>query len=102
MISEADALLAKGITEFYTGAFDDTLVDLRNYLQFKGEKSGLANFYIGALKATQYHLGGATDQKLAEAANESFRAAKKASKFKVPEKYVSPKIIQMYTSVAGM
>ena len=101
VISEADTLLGKGITEFYTAQFDDALIDLRNYLQFKGEKVGLANFYIGALKATQYHLAGASDPKYLNAANEAFRAAKKAPKFKVPEKYVSPKIMEMYNG-AGM
>jgi len=98
VISEADALLGKGITEFYTAQFDDALIDLRNYLQFKGEKVGLANFYIGALKATQYHLAGASDPKLQEAAMAAFRAAKKSPKFRVPEKYVSPKIVEMYNS----
>ena len=101
VISEADTLLGKGITEFYTAQFDDALIDLRNYLQFKGEKVGLANFYIGALKATQYHLAGASDQKYLEAALAAFKAAKKAPKFKVPEKYVSPKIMEMYNT-AGM
>lgn len=101
VISEADQLLGKGITEFYTAQFDDALIDLRNYIQFKGEKVGLANFYIGALKATQYHLAGASDPKLQEAALSAFKAAKKSPKFKVPEKYVSPKIIEMYNS-AGM
>ncbi len=101
VISEADALLGKGITEFYTAQFDDAIFDLRNYLQFKGEKSGLANFYIGAIKATQYHLAGASDPKLQDAAITAFKAAKKAPKFKVPEKYVSPKIIEMYKN-AGM
>ncbi|HYX68529.1 MAG TPA: PKD domain-containing protein [Terriglobales bacterium] len=101
VISEADALLGKGITEFYTAQFDDAMIDLRNYLQFKGEKVGLANFYIGALKATQYHLSGANDPKLQEAAMGAFKAAKKSPKFKVPEKYVSPKIVEMYNS-AGM
>ncbi len=100
VISEADTLLAKGITEFYTGAFDDAYSDLRDYLKFKGEKVGLANFYMGALKATQYHLGGGTDQKLADAANNAFRAAKKAPKFRVPEKYISPKIVAMYNGVS--
>ena len=101
VISEADALLGKGITEFYTAQFDDAIFDLRNYLQFKGEKAGLANFYIGAIKATQYHLTGASDPKLQDAAMSAFRAAKKAPKFKVPEKYVSPKIVEMYNN-AGM
>jgi len=101
VIAESDTLLAKGITEFYTGQFDDAYSDLRDYLKFKGEKAGLANFYIGALKATQYHLGGASDPKLQEAATNAFRAAKKSQKFKVPDKYISPKIVEMYNS-AGM
>ena len=101
VISESDTLLAKGITEYYTGNFDDAYSDLRSYLQFKGEKMGLANFYLGALKATQYHLGGGTEQKALEAANNFFKAAKKSPKFKVPERYVSPKIVSMYNN-AGM
>ena len=102
VISDSDQLLAQGITEYYTGNFDDAYSDLKNYLKFKGEKAGLANFYLGVLKATQYHLGGANKHELADAANESFRAAKKAPKFKVPEKYISPKIIKMYTEAPGM
>lgn len=101
VISEADTLLAKGITEFYTGQFDDAYSDLRDYLKFKGEKVGLANFYMGALKATQYHLSGATDPKLQEAATNAFRVAKKTPKFKPPEKYISPKILEMYNN-SGM
>jgi len=101
VISESDALLAKGITEFYTAQFDDAYSDLRDYLKFKGEKVGLANFFMGALKATQYHLGGAKDPKLADAATNSFRTAKKTPNFKPPTKYISPKIIDMYNN-AGM
>jgi hypothetical protein len=101
VISDADALLGKGITEFYTAQFDDAMIDLRNYLQFKGEKVGLANFYIGALKATQYHLAGASDPKYLDAAMAAFKAAKKSPRFKVPEKYISPKIMEMYNN-AGM
>ncbi len=102
VISDSDQLLAQGITEYYTGNFDDAYSDLKNYLKFKGEKAGLANFYLGVLKATQYYLGGANKHELAEAANESFRAAKKGPKFKVPEKYISPKIVKMYTEGPGM
>ena len=101
VISDSDQLLAQGITEYYTGNFDDAYSDLRNYLKFKGEKVGLANFYLGALKATQYHLGGASDPKLKEAAEGSFRVAKKAPNFKPPQKYISPKIMDMYNG-AGM
>ena len=101
VISDSDQLLAKGITEYYTGNFDDAYSDLKDYLKFKGEKVGLANFYMGALKATQYHLGGATESSLLDAATNAFRVAKKTPNFKPPTKYISPKILDMYNN-AGM
>src|SRR5262249_32161345 len=56
--AEADALLAKGIGEFYTQNFDDAEFDIRLYLQNKGGKAGMADFYLGAIRLTKYFLGG--------------------------------------------
>src|ERR1041384_2826123 len=94
--SEAASLLAKGIGEFYTQNFDDAEFDIRLYLQNKGGKAGMAEFYLGALRLTKYFLGGEKENKLMTQAEEAFKAAKKDSGFKAPERMVSPKIVKKF------
>ena len=99
--SEADVLLAKGIGEFYQGLYDDAEFDIKYYLRVNGSKTALSNFYLGVVKLTQYYLRGEQvgDRKLLADAQNSFKAAKRTAGFRPPEKFVSPKILKVYSDV---
>ncbi len=99
--SEADAILARGITEFYKGDYDAAEVHLKDYCELNGEKSALGYFYIAASKLTRYYLGGEkdSDKKLLNDAEANFRLAKKADGFKPPEHFVSPRIMKVFQGV---
>ena len=99
--SEADAILARGITEFYKGDYDAAEVHLKDYCDLNGEKSALGYFYIAASKLTRYYLGGEkdADKKLLNDAEANFRLAKKADGFKPPERFVSPRILKVFQGV---
>ncbi len=97
--SEADALLATAIGEFYKGSYEDAEFHIRLYLENNGGKAGLGNFYLGVSRLTRYFLRGAKpdDKRMMDDGVAAFRLAKKTSGFKAPgEQYLSPMILKMY------
>ncbi len=97
--SEADVMLAKGIREFYTGMYEDAEVHIKDYLAANGSKTGLAQFYLGAIRVTRYYLAGAgdSDKKLLADATTAFRAARQTAGFAPPDQHVvSPKILKVF------
>lgn len=99
---EADIMLAKGISEFYTGQYEDAEVHIKDYIEVNGGKRALGYFYRGASKLTRYYLGDANSsyaKRLLADAQSDFRMAKKTPGFKPPEKVVSPKIVRIYKEV---
>ena len=96
--SEADAILARGITEFYKGDYETAEVHLKDYCELNGEKSALGYFYIAASKLTRYYLGGEkeSDKKLLNDAEANFRHAKKTDGFRPPQRFVSPRIMKVF------
>lgn len=99
--SEADVILAKGITEFYQGDFQTAEVHIKDYLDVNGAKSALGYFYLGVSKLTRYYLGGeqASDKKLMNDAQAAFRIAKKSDGFRPPKSLISPKIMKVYETI---
>lgn len=97
--SDADVMLTRAIGEFYSGRFDQAEVHIQDYLDVNGSKAGLSYFYLGVSKLTRYYLGGAqeSDRKLLRDARDAFRQAKQSPGFQPPEKYVSPKILKVYS-----
>jgi hypothetical protein len=100
---EADIMLAKGISEFYTGQYEDAEVHIKDYIEVNGGKSALGYFYRGASRLTRYYLGGDLNsswaKRLLSEAQGDFRMAKKTPGFKPPDKIVSPKIVRIYQEV---
>jgi outer membrane protein assembly factor BamD (BamD/ComL family) len=94
--SDADVLLAKGIGEFYSGAYEDAEVHIKDYIGINGAKTPLAYFYRGASLLTRYYLHGEQDHHLLTEAQDDFKHAKKDSAFHPPDKLVSPKIIKVF------
>ena len=98
--SEADAMLARAIREFYQGFYDDAEVHIKDYLRFNGSRTGLSNFYLGAINVTKYYLAGAadTDKKLLADAKTYFQLAHGTAGFTPPDQNViSPKILRVYS-----
>ena len=97
--SEADAMLARAIREFYQGFYDDAEVHIKDYLRFNGSRTGLSNFYLGAINVTKYYLAGAddTDKKLLADAKTYFQLAHGTAGFTPPtQNVISPKILKVY------
>jgi hypothetical protein len=94
--SEEDPLLAAAIQQYYQANYSDAADSLKFYIFQKGRKQGLARFYLGATLATQYYLGGETDNQLLQDAKKKFKEAKGVEGFNPPEKYVSPKIMKLF------
>jgi hypothetical protein len=102
-VGEEDPQLAAAISKFYQGNYGNAEDDLRFYLGSGGKKKGLGNFYMGALILTRWYLAGATsmsDPQYREAVRR-FKDASEQPGFVPPEKYISPKILKVYTEVAG-
>lgn len=95
-ISDEDNYLAGILGAFYQGNYDDAEAALRNYVLQQPKKPGLANFYLGATLLTQYYLNGSTDSKRYNDAIRRFKEAKAVKGFHAPEKFISPKIMQVY------
>ena len=95
-----DPLLASAINQFYRGDFDTAQGALSYYIG-AGKKRGLANFYLGAIYLTQYYLGGEKEPSKLQQAKQKFQTAKDVQGFVPPEKYISPKIMKVYSEAAG-
>lgn len=101
--SEADAMLARAIREFYQGFYDESEVHIKDYLRFNGSRTGLSNFYLGAIGVTKYYLAGAreSDRKLIADAKTYFQLARGTAGFTPPDQNViSPKILKVYSGEA--
>ena len=94
-----ESVLADALTEYYAGQFDRADGDLQRYLQqYPG--SALGQFYLGVCRLTRYYIAPEKSRppELLAQAQASFRLAKQSAGFTPPEKYVSPKILQVYAA----
>lgn len=97
---EADIMLARGIGEYYKGAYVEAEGHIKDYQNVNGSKKALGFFYLGVSKLTRYYLGGASDRKLYNDATTNFRMAKDVPGFSPPgEQYISPKLLKIYNSL---
>jgi tetratricopeptide (TPR) repeat protein len=95
----SDQLLRDGLQDYFEGKYDDTERNLSEYLQNGGKKQGLAYFFRGASHSTRFFVSGEKEVHEKQLALEDFRAAKEhAAQFRPPDKYVSPKILALYSS----
>ena len=74
---------------------------MSDYLNNNGKKQALAYFFRGATRSARYFLSGEKDAQQKQRAQEDFRTVHKDNRrFRPPEKYVSPKVLALYTEVA--
>lgn len=96
--------LAAAVQDYYDANFTQASDAINIYLNIGGKRKGAAYFYLGAAKISQAFLSDPKDKKeydkLQQSALEAFRQAKQAN-FKPVEKFVSPKILAVWTQ-AGM
>jgi hypothetical protein len=98
-LGEGDSsALANGIAAYYQGNFEIAETSLQQYLKGNVQRTGLAEFYLGASEMTRYYLAGGEGgtQSLRTAAQQAFRQAKQEPNFVPPDWYVSPKIIAAF------
>lgn len=94
---QAEQALRAGLQAYFEGRWDDAERQLSAYLDGNGRKRGLALFFRGATRSTRYFLSGEKDAQQKELAQADFRAVSEASRnFRAPERYVSPKILDLY------
>ncbi len=97
-----EQLLRTGLVAYFNGNLDDAERTLSSYLDNHGRKRDLAFFFRGAAHGTRYFLSGEKDTRQKDLALADFRSAKgNAAQFQPPQKYVSPKILAMYSEVTG-
>lgn len=91
--------LADALTEYYAGQFTRAESDLQEYVQ-QNPKNSLAQFYLGVCRLTRYYIApekGRPPELLAQA-QAAFRAVKQSSGFVPPEKFIAPKIMEVYAA----
>ncbi len=98
---EIETTLAAAVREYYSAKFEDAEKHFQAYLDSNGAKRGICQFYLGASRLTRFYLGGTRneDSKLFVDAKTAFRAAAKTEGFRLPEQYMSPKILEVYKGV---
>ena len=98
---QSEQALRAGLQAYFEGRWDDAERSLSQYLEGNGRKRGLALFFRGATRSTRYFLSGEKDGQQKELAQADFRAVGEASRnFRAPERYVSPKILDLYRASA--
>lgn len=97
-----DQALRAGLQAYFEGKLDDAERDLSDYISGHGSKQGLAYFFRGASYSTRYYLSGEKDRHQRDLAVADFRALRDhAAQFQPPQKFVSPKIVDLYREAVG-
>ena len=97
--ASSDEVLRAALKEYFQGDLTMAESDLTSYVNKKGDRMALAYFFRGATHASRYFLSGEMDKHERKSALEDFRIVKERYKgFHPPADYVSPKILQLYSS----
>jgi len=98
-----DDTLRAGLKAYFGGNLQEAQRNLKDYIEHNGQKKGLAYFFSGAVHSTRYFLSGEKDSGEKSQAVADFQAAKSSEQgFSPPsEKYVSPKILDIYNQAPG-
>jgi TolA-binding protein len=100
--ADTEQTLRAGLRAYFEGDVNAAERDLSDYLDNKGPKQALAYFFRGAARSTRYLLSGEQDAEQKKLAVEDFRAFKnQAARLQPPEKFVSPKILALYSEAVG-
>jgi tetratricopeptide (TPR) repeat protein len=98
----SEQTLRAGLRAYFEGDINRAEQDLSEYLNNNGPKQALAHFFRGAARSTRFVLSGEKDVQQKELAVADFRALKgRAAHFQPPQKFVSPKILALYTEAVG-
>jgi tetratricopeptide (TPR) repeat protein len=90
--------LRQGLEAFFAGRYEEAEQQLTNYLEGKSPKRSLALFFRAAVYSTRYFLSGESDPKQRQKALADFGASKPfGNRLRTPEKFVSPKILALYS-----
>jgi len=101
-VPTSEQTLRAGLRAYFEGDVNAAERDLSDYLDNKGPKQALAYFFRGAARSTRYLLSGEKDAEQKKLAVEDFRAFKsQAARLQPPEKFVSPKILALYSEAVG-
>ena len=101
-VPTSEQTLRAGLRAYFEGDVNAAERDLSDYLDNKGPKQALAYFFRGAARSTRYLLSGEQDAEQKKLAVEDFRAFKnQAARLQPPEKFVSPKILALYSEAVG-
>jgi tetratricopeptide (TPR) repeat protein len=97
---QSEQTLRAGLQAYFEGRWDEAERNLSQYLEGNPPRAGkrsLALFFRGATRSTRYFLSGEKDAQQKQLAQADFRAVGEAGRnFRVPERYVSPKILDLY------
>jgi TolA-binding protein len=94
--------LRAGLQAYFQGNLEDAERSLSAYLSTNGQKQALAYFFRGAAHSTRYLLSGEKDAEQKKLAADDFRAFKnQAARLQPTEKFVSPKILALYSEAVG-
>ena len=100
--SANEQLLRLGLQAYFDGKLDEAERALSDYLNNHGSKPALALFFRGASQGTRYFLSGEKDTRRKDLAEADFRSLKEhAARFQPPQKFVSPKILALYSEAVG-
>jgi len=92
-----EQLLRAGLEDYFRGDLDGAETKLTSYVSVNGPYDALAYFFRGATRASRYFLAGEADIHQKNDAVSDFQTVKQRHKdFRLPVKYVSPKIISLY------
>ena len=94
----AEDPLREGLASYFQGKYEEAERYLNTYVDNHGRKLALAYFFRGAVHGSRYFLSGERDNQQKQLALTDFRTVKKeAPQFRLPKKFVSPKILALYS-----
>lgn len=102
LLRQTEQLLAEeplrlGLKAFLQGEYEKAVEQLTGYLSNGGKKAALASFFRGAAHGARYFLSGEKNEDERQLALASFQEIPGQSRrFRPPEKYVSPGILNLY------
>lgn len=98
----AEQPLRGGLQAYFEGNYEEAERQLTTYLNNNGRKRALAYFFRGAVHGSRFFLSGEQDAQQKQQALADFRALQPdARRFRLPEKYVPPKILALYREAVG-
>jgi TolA-binding protein len=98
IISETEKKMEDGIRAYFEGNYDQAIMELDDCVK-KYFQSAHLHVFLACALASKYYLEGASNSELVENARKHFRKVKELdSNYRLQERYVSPRIIELFES----